>query len=182
MIDDARDKDRSRDSDFTDASMETVSDDAAAYMAVGNTECLERFTRSFETSARRWELVVYPALFAFIVLAAYGFFLVYSLTQDVASLARSVDRMTVSVTAMSDNMDRVSNRMQSISLNMDSMTHKMDNLGAIRASVASIDRSTRTVAGSADSMTRTIQGINYQMVGMNQSIRPMRSMANFIPW
>ena len=37
---------------------------------------LERFARSFEISARRWELVVYPSLFAFIVLAAYGFFLI----------------------------------------------------------------------------------------------------------
>ena len=31
---------------------------------------LERFARSFEASARRWELVVYPMMLAFTVLAA----------------------------------------------------------------------------------------------------------------
>ena len=38
--------------------------------------CLDNFSRTFEASARRWELVVYPSLLAFIVLAAYGFFLI----------------------------------------------------------------------------------------------------------
>ncbi|MDT8281563.1 MAG: hypothetical protein RQ982_01985 [Gammaproteobacteria bacterium] len=36
-------------------------------------DMLERFTRAFEYSARRWELIVYPSLFAFILLAGYGF-------------------------------------------------------------------------------------------------------------
>ena len=35
--------------------------------------CMDKFANSFEASARRWELVVYPSLLAFIVLAAYGF-------------------------------------------------------------------------------------------------------------
>lgn len=40
------------------------------------TSCLDKFSRTFEASARRWELVVYPSLLAFIILAAYGFFLI----------------------------------------------------------------------------------------------------------
>ena len=40
---------------------------------------MDRLSEAFESSARRWELIVYPSLFAFIILAAYGFFLVYSL-------------------------------------------------------------------------------------------------------
>ena len=31
---------------------------------------MDQFTRSFEASARRWELVVYPSMIAFIILAA----------------------------------------------------------------------------------------------------------------
>lgn len=33
----------------------------------------ERLSKAFETSARRWELIVYPSLFGFILLAGYGF-------------------------------------------------------------------------------------------------------------
>lgn len=154
----------------------------AAFGPLGNTECLERFTHSFETSARRWELVVYPALFAFIVLAAYGFFLIYNLTQDVSSLARSVDRMTVSVTAMSGSMDRVSNRMQAVSLNMDAISTKMDNLDVISATMRSMDRSTQVMSVATHSLNHHVTGINHSVAGMNQGVRPMRAMANFIPW
>ena len=49
--------------------------------------CMDKFARTFEASARRWELIVYPSMLAFIVLAAYGFFLIYTLTGDVGRLA-----------------------------------------------------------------------------------------------
>ena len=39
---------------------------------------MDRLSAAFETSARRWELIVYPSLFAFVILAAYGFYLVFS--------------------------------------------------------------------------------------------------------
>ncbi len=52
---------------------------------------LSDFAKSFDKSARRWELIVYPSLFAFIILAMYGFFLIYSLTQDIRTMASSID-------------------------------------------------------------------------------------------
>ena len=39
----------------------------------------DRLAQVFESSARRWELIVYPSLFAFIILAAYGFYLIFNL-------------------------------------------------------------------------------------------------------
>ena len=44
---------------------------------------LERLANTFDNSARRWEMVVYPSLFAFVLLAGYGFFLIYRLTHDI---------------------------------------------------------------------------------------------------
>jgi hypothetical protein len=52
---------------------------------------MEQFVNSFQQSTRRWEIIVYPAMFAFVVLAGYGFFLIYSLTGDMSSMARSMD-------------------------------------------------------------------------------------------
>ncbi len=45
--------------------------------------CMERLADTFESSAKRWELIVYPSMVAFIVLAVYGFYLVYTLSRDV---------------------------------------------------------------------------------------------------
>ncbi|MFN2168328.1 MAG: hypothetical protein ACK2U9_18960, partial [Anaerolineae bacterium] len=56
-----------------------------------NAYAIERLSQAFETSAKRWELIVYPSLFAFIILAAYGFYLVFSLAKDIHYLAISVD-------------------------------------------------------------------------------------------
>lgn len=147
-----------------------------------NAECLERFARSFEASARRWELVVYPSLFAFIVLAAYGFFLVYSLAQDVSSLARSMDHLTGSVSSMSDNMGAVSSRMQAVTLSMENVAHKMGHLDSIRASVESMDRSTQVMAVTTDVMRYHMTGMGAEMAGMNRTIRPMRAIAGMMPW
>ena len=50
-------------------------------------ESLDKLASGFTESARRWEMIVYPSLVAFIILAAYGFFLIYSLTSDVTRVA-----------------------------------------------------------------------------------------------
>ncbi len=46
-------------------------------------DAMDRFVRVFESSARRWELVMYPAMLAFVLLAAYGFFLMLSIFQKI---------------------------------------------------------------------------------------------------
>lgn len=120
---------------------------------------MERLATTFESSARRWEMIVYPSLFAFIVLASYGFYLVFSLTHDVASLARNVSVLTQSIDHMVVNMDSISTNMKSISANMETM-----------------NQSTRSMAISAD-------GMRYQMGAMNYNIgRPMSQMSSFMPW
>ena len=37
-----------------------------------NAFAIDRLSQSFAASAKRWELIVYPSLFAFMILAAYG--------------------------------------------------------------------------------------------------------------
>ena len=54
-------------------------------------DSMDRFVRVFENSARRWELIVYPAMLAFVVLAAYGFFLIYTLSKDIHTVAKGMD-------------------------------------------------------------------------------------------
>ncbi len=165
-------------------------------MAVG-AECMERFTSTFERSARRWEFVVYPSMFAFVVLAFYGFYLIYSLTTDMGLLARSADhnmtvmtenmgQITRSIVVMTDRVDSMSNNFQEVSHKMDAlepmvegittMTRTMDTLTPILANMNQMNRSIRTMAVSTRRM-------GYDMTQMNRSVaRPMNMMNKFMPW
>jgi hypothetical protein len=83
--------------------------------------CVDKFARSFEASARRWELVVYPSLLVFIILASYGFYLIYTLTNDVARLAGSMETVVVSLDNVADKMNAVSGNVSLIPSNLNSI-------------------------------------------------------------
>ncbi len=147
---------------------------------------VDRFISTFERSARRWEMVVYPAMFAFILLAGYGFFLIYSLTNDMRSIARSfdphmgshmesfsesLDQLTLSIAAMTNDVQTMTNEIQSMSIQMnylaamDPMQQRMSQM------VYSVD----TMAMNLDLLRRDMAVLNYNVS------RPMSVMNKFIP-
>jgi methyl-accepting chemotaxis protein len=147
-------------------------------------ESMERFARTFETSARRWELVVYPSLFAFIILAAYGFYLIYSLTSDVALLAKSVDtnmgthmeQMTGSIRSLSNNMDTLTSRVEQMTGSVDHISQKVDTLEPMLTNMAAMTHAVQIMAATTDNIRR-------DMSVMNQNVsRPMSFMNTFMPW
>jgi len=145
-----------------------------------NAFAIDRLSQAFETSAKRWELIVYPSLFAFIILAAYGFYLVFSLAKDVHYLAISVDsNMTVmasNIQSMSDNMSQMSANIRSISVGVDSMARDVSTLEPMLTSMQNLDRS---VGG----MSFTTANMRDDLGLMNRNIsRPMSFMNWFMPW
>jgi methyl-accepting chemotaxis protein len=141
---------------------------------------LDRLSHVFESSAKRWELVVYPSLLAFIVLAAYGFYLVFSLTRDVHQLAYTVNTnltaMTSDMKSISDNMGQISATVRSMSVNVDAMAHDMSTLGPMLTSIVNMDQ-------SMQAMTHNTTVIRDDMSAMNHNIgRPMHFMNSFAPW
>lgn len=132
--------------------------DANDYMEGGALH-LERLADAFLASAKRWEMIVYPSLFAFIILAGYGFFLIYSLTKDAHTMAQ--DMATISV------------KMESISKNMVLMTQTLDSQNLAMSEMVV----------SMRGMNLSINQIRYDMSIMNQSVsRPMSFMNSFMPW
>lgn len=145
-----------------------------------NAYAIDRLSQAFETSAKRWELIVYPSLFAFIILAAYGFYLVFSLAKDVHYLAISVDtNMTVlasNMQSISDNVSQMSSNVRSMSVSVDSMARDVNALEPMLASMQDMDRAMQNMTLSTSSMRQ-------DMAVMNQSIsRPMHFMNWFMPW
>lgn len=120
---------------------------------------LDQLSKAFMASARRWEMIVYPSLVAFIVLAGYGFFLIYSLTMDASKIA--------------DNMNQISVQMESISKNMVVMTQTVDSQSA----------SMQEMVLHMRGMNMSMNQMRHDFAVLNNSVsRPMSFMNTFMPW
>jgi len=147
---------------------------------LATTYSMDRLSTAFETSARRWELIVYPSLFAFIILAAYGFYLVFSLAKDVHYLAISVDsNMTVlasNMQSVSDNMVQLSGNVRSMAINMENISGKLNTLEPMLANIDSMDESIKAITAATVYMRN-------DMAVLNRNVsRPMSFMNSFMPW
>ncbi len=141
--------------------------------------CRDRLAQAFETSARRWKLIVYPSLFACIILAAYGIYLVFSLAEDVHYLAVSVDsNMAViasNMQAISDNINQMSTDVRTMVVSVDAISQDVDILKPMLASMEGVEQSIQPIT----STTANMQG---DMADMNRSIgHPMTFMNRFMP-
>ncbi len=146
-----------------------------------------RLSEVFESSARRWELIIYPSLFAFIVLAVYGFYLIYNLQRDVHYLAISVDtNMTTlagNMQAVAKNMGQLTTNVRAMTVSLDSIDHKVATLEPMLTNISSMDRSMRSITYNTGAMNAAVQGLNISTYRMNRDLgRPMRMMKTFMPW
>ena len=79
--------------------------------------CMDKFANTFEASARRWELVVYPSLLAFIVLAA-----------AMSEVATDMNTVSRNVTRISDNLGTIAVDVNDESETMKHMVNHMGNI------------------------------------------------------
>jgi len=141
--------------------------------------CMDKFARTFEASARRWELIIYPSMLAFIVLAAYGFFLIYTLTTDVGRLARSMETVTVAMTDVSANMTAVSGNVAQISGNLSLIAYDMgDGTDSIRNMLVKMD----TMNTNIGVMTVPVYEMRNDMGHLSKNISDVSSPMKMIPW
>jgi len=145
---------------------------------------LQEFEAKADNTTKRMKMLVYPAMVAFFILSAFGFYLIYSLTSD-------VNRMANTIVHMSDSID---NNMTSISGTMDQMSGTMDNLGVstekMSANVGKMTSSTTEMSDSISGMKPAIydmaastNSMQRDFWSMNKNIStPLSFMNNFLPW
>lgn len=132
--------------------------DSSRYMEGGALH-LERLADAFLASAKRWEMIVYPSMFAFIILAGYGFFLIYSLTKDAHTMAQDISNMSIKMDTISQNMVLMTQSLHSQNASMSEMVVAMRG------------------------MNISMNQMRYDMSIMNQNVsRPMSFMNSFMPW
>ena len=135
-------------------------------------ECMERLADTFENSAKRWELIVYPSMIAFIVLAVYGFYLVYTLSRDVHNLSLTITTLTISVDR---NMNELTNTVRTMDHTMVKMGNnigQMDtNIKAMTQNIAAMTYNTNSMANSTYWMQRDMRKVS----------KPMGMFSRFMP-
>jgi uncharacterized protein YoxC len=145
--------------------------------------CMDKFARTFEASARRWELVVYPSLLAFIVLAAYGFYLIYTLTNDVGRLARSMETVVISMHEVATNMNVVTGSVSSMSGNLSTIAV---DVGAGSRDMSSLVGKVENINHSVGVMTVPMYQLRNDMGRMTHSIHdatgPMKMAGGMFPF
>jgi len=151
---------------------------------------MSQFARSFEASARRWELVVYPTMLAFVVLAAYGFFLIYKLTNDIGEIVGQMEHISNSMVNINKNFSSTTNNMNTVARNMVKMTAYMDQMShdikEQNAAMGVIVVNMQEMNKSIDSMSYSMYSMGYDTQAMGRNMEnvsgPMRFMNNFMPW
>lgn len=189
----------------SDKPVDYQTDQQAGQMANEN---VDRFLTTFERSARRWEIVVYPALIAFIVLAGYGFFLIMSLTKDMHKIASAMDpKMAHNLEVISTNIVEMGGEMKTMTKefgkmnsNVTAISGKMDALEEMKPLRASVDRMQTSVSQMDANIGHMNQNVGYManstarmgqdMTHMTRSVAPsmravsgpMSMMSGMMPW
>ena len=139
---------------------------ADAEAIVGGAECMGRLADSFEASARRWELIVYPSLVAFILLASYGFYLIYNLTHDIADVSKSVREMTAVVTK-----------------DLDQISYKMSDIASSTAYMRPMSEDMRAMTRSVNEMNTSVSHMQYNMWQLNRNVSaPFNMVDKMMPF
>lgn len=148
-----------------------------------NQDSMDRLSMAFETSARRWELIVYPSLFAFILLAAYGFYLIFSLAKDIHFLALSVDSnmniMSSNLMTMTDSVSQLSANVRTMAVSVESMAQDVRTLEPMLTSMDSMEESIKTMTHATYNIQRDMSSMNYNI---HDASRPMTFWNSFMPW
>ncbi|MGO9392338.1 hypothetical protein [Rhodoblastus sp.] len=118
-------------------------------------------------------IVVYAGMTAFVLLAAYGFFLIYLLTSDARVMAQQTLRMA-------DQMELISRNMAAMNVTINDMR---SNVSDMRASLAQMDRHMESMDASTMHMAATVALIQHSARNLDSSFGPaMGVMNNFMPF
>ncbi len=160
-------------------------------------EAFERFADVFEGAVRRWERIVYPAMFVMVLVMAYGFFLMFNLANDMrviaqrsAPMAGHMAVLTRKMEHLTGSIDNMGKDMNVIARVMPEMNEKLSEMKAMRVQVEIMNKRMEIMNVHMEGMNQQMGTMNsrmYVMTGsvaqMNRAVgRPMNFMNSFMPW
>jgi septal ring factor EnvC (AmiA/AmiB activator) len=110
-------------------------------------------------SMTRWEKIVFPFMVGFLLLAAYGFFLIYNLTKDIHSMSNNMVQLTMTVdhnmTALAQDVSGIHQQVQQLNQRLEHIDQNMSHIAI----------STRRMSDD-----------------MSKVAKPIGTMNNMVPW
>ncbi len=161
------------------------------------TDCrsdLDEFAVTMTKGVRRWEKVIYPMMIAFIILAGYGFWLIYNVTQDMHKMTLHTGTMAEAVVSMAAT---VNIKLHTIDKHMEEMNENIASVKNLDLHLSSISSSVSTMTKSLISMDQTITQMHHSVYSMGHSTHamsgnlaelnhnisaPLNTMNSMIPW
>jgi len=145
---------------------------------------LQEFEKKADASTKRMQMLVYPAMVAFFILSAFGFYLIYSLTSDVRRMANTFVHMSGSIET---NMDSIAGTMGHMSGKMDNLVDSTEsmssNVGNMTASTGEIVNSMSGMRSATYDMAASTNNMQRDMWSLNKNIStPLGFMNNFLPF
>lgn len=134
-------------------------------------ESAENFFKTFEKSARRWEMIVYPGMFIVVMFMAYGFYLIYNITNDMRAMVSRFDDPQIT-----KNLGVLSSNLQALNTNIAKMANRVDDMAT---DTRSMSDNTAHMSKSTARMTKYMEAVKYmrsmdtELKKMNQSVYVM---------
>jgi len=161
-----------------------------------DSDTLSERQKGADVKGQRLQLIVYTALFAFIVLAAYGYYLIFNLTHDVHSLSNDVRQMTRAVNQMSlsvnTNMEIISQNMVQMQKNMNRISITiLDTMPIMSENTTEMTKVANNVSDRIDGISTNISTMSTGIIGMQRDMWSMnKTLANpadsmfdgMVPW
>ncbi|MDQ2090945.1 hypothetical protein [Marimonas arenosa] len=138
-------------------------------------EYLEKATVAMRTV----RLIVYAGMTGFVILAFYGFFLIYRLTTDVHLMLGESQKMTQQMQAMTRSMVNMNQNISVMSADIDGMSADMAEMNGtisnMSSSVARMQQAVTLMQHSATNLDRTVS----PMMGTLNSMMPFGWPGNY---
>jgi hypothetical protein len=125
-------------------------------------------------------LIVYAGMSGFLLLSAYGFFLVYELTVDTHRMVEQATRITEQMQSMALIMSNMHGSMTDI---RDSMADLRDDTRKMRTSIGEMDSTMARMDANVNHVANTVALIQHSMRNFDASVSPAAGVMNsFMPW
>ena len=141
-------------------------------------ESAERFFATFEKSAKRWEMIVYPGMFIVVMFMAYGFYLIYNITNDMRQMVTRFDDPEIT-----KNMTQLSQTLGALNSNIGLMARRVktmsDDTKIMSKNTTAMSKSTAQMSKSMEavkymkSMDTELKKMNQSVYVMNKTVRTM---------
>ncbi|BBP45199.1 hypothetical protein THMIRHAS_05720 [Thiosulfatimonas sediminis] len=142
---------------------------------------LDKLAQTMTYGIRRWEKVIYPMMVAFIVLAIYGFYLIYNVTRDMNQITQNMTAMTGAVVditkTLDQKMNQIDHQMGAINIHMDKMNQNIRAVPNLDKNIAQITSSIQELNQHILTMSDNMHQVNQSMTQMNQSVYSLNHAA-----